>query len=94
MREDPSRREGVVPVEQRPIDPAEIPAPKGGRESSKWKKAVEAFVEGGNAAEEIFSDADSRRAATGLTTAVKAMREEATVKVIKRGDRVFLMRKD
>jgi hypothetical protein len=83
-----------VPVEQHPIDPAEIPAPKGGRENAKWKKAVEAFMAGGNAAEEIISDTDSRRAASGLTTAVKAMRAEATVRVIKRGDRVFLMRKD
>lgn len=83
-----------MPIERKPIDPADIPAPKGGRESSKWKNAIEAFLDGGNEAEEVFSDSDSRRAATGLTTAIKGMRAEGRVKVVKRGDRVFLMRRD
>jgi hypothetical protein len=48
-----------------------------------------------NEAEEVLSDdSDSRRASTGLTTAIKAMRAEGQVKVIKRGDRVFLMKRD
>jgi hypothetical protein len=83
-----------MPIERKRIDPVDIPAPRGGRESSKWKNAVEAFLDGGNEAEEVFSDSDSRRASTGLTTAIKGMRAEGRVKVIKRGDRVFLMRRD
>jgi hypothetical protein len=83
-----------VPIERKQIDPADIPAPKGGRENSKWKNAVEAFLDGRNEAEEVLSDSDSRRASTGLTTAIKAMRVEDKVKVIKRGDRVFLVRRD
>jgi hypothetical protein len=84
-----------VSIERKAIDPDDIPAPKGGRENSKWKNAVEAFLDGGNKAEEILSDdADARRRATGLTTAAKALRAEGTVRVVRRGDRVFLVRRD
>jgi hypothetical protein len=83
-----------VSIERKAIDPDDIPAPKGGRENSKWKNAVVAFLDGGNEAEEVISDADARRTATGLTTAVKAMRAEGKAKVVRRGDRVFLVRKE
>jgi hypothetical protein len=82
----------LVAVTRKKIDPAEIPAPRGGRENSKWKNAIEAFLSAGNEAEEVLSDADARRASTGLNTAIKAMRADDQVKVVRRGDRVFLVR--
>ena len=77
-------------IEIKRIDPASIPSAKGGNENKKWHDAVVAFAKSKAEAVEVFGEPDGRRASTGLRQAVAGLDLVGKIKVVRRGQRVFL----
>lgn len=79
-------------IEIKRVDPASIPVAKGGSENKKWHDAVVAFSKSKDQAVEVFGEADGRKANTGLRGAIRGLDLLGKVKVVRRGDRVFLVK--
>jgi hypothetical protein len=79
-------------IELKPVDPRSIPAAKGGNENKKWRDAVLAFMESKAQAVEVLGESDGRRASTGLRAAVAGLDRVGEIKVVRRGQRTFLVR--
>ena len=79
-------------IEVKPVELASVPKAKGGNESKKWQHAVESFLKTGAEAAEVFGESDGRKASTGLRGAVRGLDLVGKVKVVRRGDRTFLVR--
>ncbi|MEX1263840.1 MAG: hypothetical protein WEE66_07890 [Actinomycetota bacterium] len=81
-------------IEIKPVDPRSIPAAKGGNESKKWREAVVAFMDSDAEAVEVMGETDSRKASTGLRAAVAGLDQVGEIKVVRRGERTFLVKVD
>jgi hypothetical protein len=80
-------------IEIKRVNPESIPASKGG-EDKKWHNAVQAFVKSNAEAVEVLGETDGRKASTGLRGAIAGLDLVGKVKVVRRGDRVFLVKVD
>jgi hypothetical protein len=88
------RRHRSMSIEIKKIDPASIPAAKGGNENKKWHDAVQAFVKSNAEAVEVLGESEGRKANGGLRGAIAGLDLVGKVKVVRRGDRVFLVKVD
>jgi hypothetical protein len=79
-------------IEIKKIDPASIPAAKGGNEIRKWHDAVLAFAKSKAQAVEVLGETEGRKASTGLRGAIRGLDLVGKIKVVRRGDRVFLVK--
>lgn len=79
-------------IEIKPVDPGSIPAAKGGNENKKWRDAVVAFMDSDAEAVEVLGETDSRKASTGLRAAVAGLDQVGEIKVVRRGERTFLVK--
>lgn len=82
----------AVGIEIKKIDPASIPAAKSGSENKKWHEAVVAFEKSKADAVEVLGETDGRKASTGLRGAIAGLDLVGKIKVVRRGDRVFLVK--
>ena len=81
-------------IEIKPVDPESIPAAKGGNENKRWRDAVVAFMDSNAEAVEVMGETDSRKASTGLRAAVAGLDQVGKIKVVRRGERTFLVKVD
>ncbi len=81
-------------IEIKAVDPGSIPAAKGGNENKKWRDVVVAFIDSDAEAVEVMGEANSRRASTGLRAAVAGLGQLGRIKVVRRGERTFLVKVD
>lgn len=79
-------------IEIKPVNLTDIPKAKGGNEAKKWQDAVNAFLESGSEAAEVFGEGDGRKVSTGLRGAVRGLDLVGKVKVVRRGNQAFLVR--
>ena len=74
-----------------PIDPSTIPASQAG-EYERWKRSVLDFMKSDAVAVEVLGESNAKKTSNGLRGAVRNLKIEHEVRVLRRGNRSFLMK--